>query len=126
MVTVLIADDDRKIIDMLRRTLSYEGYQVITADTGQAALDAAQAQRPDLVILDWMMPGMHGIEVARRLRMTSSVPILMLTARDAVEDRVEGLDSGVDDYLVKPFAPAELLARLRALLRRRECAQQDR
>ena len=120
MSTVLIADDDRKIIDMLRRTLAYEGYQVVTASDGLEALAKAQTHRPDVVILDWLMPGLDGIEVARRLRTADGTPILMLTARDAVEDRVEGLDSGADDYLVKPFAPAELLARVRALLRRAE------
>jgi len=116
--TVLIADDDRKITDMLRRTLAYEGYQVVTAATGEEALRKALQSRPDVVVLDWMMPGLDGLEVARRLREADPVPVLMLTARDAVEDRVEGLDSGADDYLVKPFAPAELLARVRALLRR--------
>lgn len=125
LATVLIADDDRKIIDMLRRTLAYEGYQVITASDGQEALAKAQAQRPDIVVLDWLMPGLDGIEVARRLRSADSTPILMLTARDAIEDRVEGLDSGADDYLVKPFAPAELLARIRALLRRTETTEHD-
>ena len=126
MATVLIADDDRKIIDMLRRTLAYEGYQVITAFDGHEALAKAQAQRPDIAVLDWLMPGLPGIEVARRIRAADATPILMLTARDAVEDRVEGLDSGADDYLVKPFAPAELLARLRALLRRSETAHSDK
>ncbi len=126
MATVLIADDDRKIIDMLRRTLVYEGYHVVTAADGHEALAVAQSQRPDVVVLDWMMPGLDGLEVARRLREADSTPILMLTARDAVEDRVEGLDSGADDYLVKPFAPAELLARLRALLRRSETSSHER
>ncbi|HEX6289635.1 MAG TPA: response regulator transcription factor [Herpetosiphonaceae bacterium] len=126
MTTVLIADDDRKIIDMLRRTLAYEGYHVVTAADGLEALAQAQAQRPDVVILDWWMPGLDGIEVARRIREADSTPILMLTARDAIEDRVQGLDSGADDYLVKPFAPAELLARLRALLRRSENASNER
>jgi len=120
MPTVLVADDDRKITDMLRRTLAYEGYQVVTAADGHEALAQARAHRPDLVVLDLMMPGLDGLEVARRLRAADDMPILMLTARDAVEDRVEGLDSGADDYLVKPFAPAELLARVRALLRRAE------
>jgi two-component system response regulator MprA len=120
MATVLIVDDDRRITDMLRRTLAYEGYQVLTAADGNEALNKAQMHRPDIVVLDWLMPGIDGIEVAKRLRAADSTPILMLTARDAVEDRVEGLDSGVDDYLVKPFAPAELLARIRALLRRAE------
>ncbi len=118
MPTILIADDDHKITDMLRRTLTYEGYSVVTAADGQEALDQAQAHRPDLVVLDWMMPKLDGIEVARRLRAVDTTPILMLTARDAIEDRVEGLDRGADDYLVKPFAPAELLARIRSLLRR--------
>jgi two-component system response regulator MprA len=118
MVSVLIVDDDRKILDMLRRTLAYEGYRVLTAANGQEALERALADPPDLVVLDWLMPGLTGIEVTRRLRAAGEVPILMLTARDAVEDRVEGLDTGADDYLVKPFAPSELLARVRALLRR--------
>jgi two-component system response regulator MprA len=124
MATVLIVDDDRKIIDMLRRTLAYEGYDVVTAADGHEALSKAQTHRPDVVVLDWLMPGMDGIEVARRLRAADAMPILMLTARDAVEDRVEGLDAGADDYLVKPFAPAELLARLRALLRRTEALRE--
>jgi two-component system response regulator MprA len=119
MLTILIADDDPKLTDMLRRTLTYEGYCVMTAADGQEALAQGQAQQPDLVVLDWMMPRLSGLEVARRLRAAQArVPILMLTARDAVVDRVEGLDSGADDYLVKPFVPAELLARVRALLRR--------
>jgi len=118
MATILIVDDDRKIIDMLRRTLTYEGYRVATAADGREALAQAQAEPPDLVVLDWLMPGPDGLEVAKRLRATSETRILMLTARDAVGDRVEGLDSGADDYLVKPFAPEELLARIRALLRR--------
>ncbi len=120
MATVLIADDDRKIVDMLRRTLAYEGYHVLTASDGHEALAKAQSQRPDVVVLDWLMPRLDGIEVARRIGAADTTPILMLTARDAIEDRVEGLDSGADDYLVKPFAPAELLARIRALLRRAE------
>lgn len=120
MTTLLVVDDDRKITDMLRRTLIYEGYRVITAADGDEALAKAQAERPDLVVLDWLMPKLNGIEAAKLLRTNSDTPILMLTARDAVEHRVEGLDSGVDDYLVKPFAPEELLARIRALLRRVE------
>jgi len=115
---MLVVDDDRKLIDMLRRTLAYEGYRVVTAVDGHEALDKARRHKPDLVVLDWMLPGMDGIEVVRVLRETDATPILMLTARDGVEDRVEGLDSGADDYLVKPFAPTELLARVRALLRR--------
>jgi len=126
MVSVLIADDDRKIIDMLRRTLAYEGYQVVTAADGPEALAQARAHRPDLIVLDRMMPGLDGLEVARRIRADGATPILILTARDAIEDRVAGLDSGADDYLVKPFAPAELLARLRALLRRTESPEAAR
>lgn len=126
MATVLVVDDDRKLLDMLRRTLAYEGYQVVTATDGRDALAQAQAQRPDVVVLDWLMPELDGIEVAKRLREAEDTPILMLTARDAVEDRVEGLDSGADDYLVKPFAPAELLARIRALLRRSEATDKDK
>jgi two-component system response regulator MprA len=126
MATILVVDDDRKITDMLRRTLAYEGYQVLTAADGQEALTKAHAQRPDLVVLDWLMPGLDGIEVARRMRAADNTLILMLTARDAVEDRVTGLDGGADDYLVKPFTPAELLARIRALLRRPDGLGKDR
>jgi two-component system response regulator MprA len=126
MTTVLIADDDRKIIDMLRRTLAYEGYHVVTAADGREALAQAQAHRPDVVVLDWLMPGLDGVTVAQRIREADATPILMLTAKDAIEDRVQGLDSGADDYLVKPFAPAELLARLRALLRRTETVSNEK
>jgi two-component system, OmpR family, response regulator MprA len=126
VATILVVDDDRKITDMLRRTLIYEGYRVSTAADGEEALLKAQAERPDLIILDWLMPRLNGIETAKALRTTDSAPILMLTARDAVEQRVEGLDSGVDDYLVKPFAPEELLARIRALLRRADSPVQDK
>ncbi|MHB1134690.1 MAG: response regulator transcription factor [Chloroflexota bacterium] len=126
MPTILIADDDKKITDMLRRTLTYEGYRVVVANDGTEALALLQAQQVDAIVLDWLMPGLEGPELARRVRAVDDTPILMLTARDAVEDRVEGLDSGADDYLVKPFAPAELLARLRALLRRAEPATKAR
>ena len=123
MTTILVVDDDRKITDMLRRTLIYEGYRVTTAADGEEALLKAQNERPDLVVLDWMMPKLNGLETAKLLHESSPVPILMLTARDAVENRVEGLDSGADDYLVKPFAPEELLARIRALLRRTDTTE---
>ncbi len=126
MTTILVADDERKITDMLRRTLAYEGYHVITAANGREALAQAWSQRPDIIVLDWMMPDLDGIEVARRIRENGPTPILMLTARDTIDDRVEGLDSGADDYLVKPFAPEELLARLRALLRRSETTRGDK
>ena len=125
LTNILVVDDDRKLIDMLRRTLAYEGYRVATATDGHEALTKAQAEPPDLVVLDWLMPGLNGIEVVKHLRAFRQIPILMLTARDAVEHRVEGLDSGADDYLVKPFAPEELLARIRALLRRMETAAQE-
>lgn len=122
VTTVLVADDDRKITDMLRRTLAYEGYTVLTAGDGLEAIEVALTKRPDLIVLDWLMPALDGVQVAQRLREGDAPPILMLTAKDAVGDRVRGLDSGADDYLVKPFAPAELLARIRALLRRAEPA----
>ena len=115
---VLIIEDEEKILDFLRRGLSYEGYRVETAVDGTAGLASARETPPDLVILDWMLPGLDGLEVCKRLRAAGEVPILMLTAKDAVSDRVEGLDAGADDYLVKPFEFDELLARIRALLRR--------
>jgi two-component system response regulator MprA len=118
VATILVVDDDRKLVDMLRLTLSYEGYQVLTAGDGREALALAHGRRPDLVVLDWMLPGLDGVGVLRALRAEDGTPVLMLTARDTVADRVVGLDAGADDYLVKPFAPEELLARVRALLRR--------
>jgi two-component system response regulator MprA len=116
---VLVVDDDSRIAASLRRALIYEGYEVEVASDGRGALDWALLQAPDLVVLDVMLPDIDGIEVCRRLRAESDVPILMLTARDTTADRVNGLDTGADDYLVKPFAHEELLARVRALLRRR-------
>ncbi|RIK56100.1 MAG: DNA-binding response regulator [Chloroflexi bacterium] len=116
--TILIVEDDRRIRDLLRRGLIFEGYSVETAEDGEAALRIARDKEPDAVILDLMLPGMDGLEVCRRLRSASNVPILMLTARDTVPDRVTGLDAGADDYMVKPFAFDELLARLRAIFRR--------
>ena len=126
MATVLIVDDDQKLLKMLRRTLVYEGFDVITAADGREALALIEAHQPDVIVLDWLMPGMTGIQVTEQLREEhNDTMILMLTARDAVEDRVEGLESGADDYLVKPFAPAELLARVHALLRRSTAATKD-
>jgi DNA-binding response OmpR family regulator len=116
---VLVVEDDGDIAAVLRRALGMEGYEVRMAGDGEAALSEAEVFAPDAVILDLGLPKLDGIEVSRRLRESGDVPILMLTARDAVDSRVEGLDSGADDYLVKPFERAELLARLRALLRRR-------
>src|SRR5688572_21705819 len=108
---VLVVDDDPAVLSALRRSLEAEGYQVDTADSGAAALALARERSPDLVVLDVMLPGMTGYEVCRRLRTGSVSPVLMLTARDTVPDKVAGLDSGADDYLVKPFAVDELLAR---------------
>jgi two-component system, OmpR family, response regulator MprA len=117
---ILVVDDDRSVRESLRRSLAFNGYQVDLATDGHAALDAVTAHRPDAMVLDVMMPRLDGLEVCRRLRSGGDdLPILVLTARDAVSDRVAGLDAGADDYLPKPFALEELLARLRALLRRR-------
>ena len=115
---ILIIEDDEAILKLLRRGLVFEGYQVDTALDGQTGLNMARDEHPDVIILDWMLPGMDGLEVCRRLRAAGSVPILMLTAKDNIQDRVQGLDAGADDYLVKPFELDELLARIRALLRR--------
>ncbi|ANF96192.1 response regulator transcription factor [Paenibacillus bovis] len=118
--TILIIDDDEKIISMLRRGLAFEGYEVLTASNGAEGLNKMLENDPALMVLDVMMPQVDGFEVCRRVREAgSSVPILMLTAKDEVENRVKGLDAGADDYLVKPFALEELLARVRALLRRK-------
>ncbi len=116
---VLVVEDDEEIAQVLQRSLRMEGYDVRIAADGEAALDAASTFNPDLVVLDLGLPKIDGVEVARKLRENDDVPILMLTARDALDSRVEGLDAGADDYLVKPFERQELLARLRALLRRR-------
>ncbi|GLZ34452.1 DNA-binding response regulator [Lentzea sp. NBRC 105346] len=116
---ILVVDDDRQIRESLRRSLQFNGYQVECAGDGLQALESVTSQRPDAMVLDVMMPRLDGLEVCRRLRSTGDdLPILVLTARDAVSDRVSGLDAGADDYLPKPFALEELLARLRALLRR--------
>ena len=115
---ILVIEDDRRIRDLLRRGLIFEAYQVDTAEDGETGLRIARERTPDAVILDVMLPGLDGLEVCRRLRSASNVPILMLTARDTVPDRITGLDAGADDYMVKPFAFDELLARLRALFRR--------
>jgi two-component system response regulator MprA len=116
---VLVVEDDEDIAQVVQRMLRAEGYETRVAGDGDAALEDARGFLPDLVILDLGLPGRDGIEVARELRGRDDTPILILTARDAVESRVEGLDSGADDYLVKPFDRQELLARLRAMLRRR-------
>ena len=116
---LLVVDDDPRITDLLRRILAFEGYSVSVAASGDEALRKVLERPPDLMVLDLMLPGVGGLEVARRLRAAGDqVPILMLTAKDAVPDRVVGLEAGGDDYLVKPFAPEELVARVKALLRR--------
>jgi two-component system response regulator MprA len=118
-IHILVVDDDPRLVSALRRTLSYEGYAVSTAANGESALAQVRAKPPDLLVLDLMLPGIDGLEVCRRLRDAGEqVAILMLTARDTVMDRVTGLETGADDYLVKPFASEELLARIKVLLRR--------
>jgi Response regulators consisting of a CheY-like receiver domain and a winged-helix DNA-binding domain len=121
---ILVIEDEQKIADFLRRGLTYEGLKVEVCLDGESGLKAARDTPPDLVILDWMLPGLDGLEVCRRLRAGGSVPILMLTAKDSVADRVKGLDSGADDYVVKPFAFEELIARVRALLRRSHTSEE--
>jgi DNA-binding response OmpR family regulator len=118
-IRVLVVDDEPLIVEMLSMGLSYEGFEVSVARTGHEALDQARACNPDVIVLDIMLPGMDGLEVCRRLRAQGDVGILMLTALGDVDDRVIGLDTGADDYLVKPFTFKELMARLRAILRRR-------
>ena len=126
MPKVLVVDDDIKLLKMLKRTLVFENLDVLTATNGREALEVVQQEAPDLLIVDWMMPEMDGLELIQHLRDANNrMPILMLTARDAVENRVFGLESGADDYLVKPFAPAELVARVHALLRRVEPKADD-
>ncbi|MEX2415147.1 MAG: response regulator transcription factor [Paenibacillaceae bacterium] len=115
---ILIIDDDITVSTMMRRGLTYEGYEVVVAADGRAGLLKALERQPDLIILDVMMPGIDGLEVCRRLRKETEVPVLMVTARDSIADRVVGLETGADDYLVKPFDFQELAARVKALLRR--------
>ena len=115
---ILIIEDDPAILKVLQRGLAYEGYTVDVATDGRSGLNLAHDHHPDLVILDWMLPGMDGLEVCRRLRLQGGLPILMLSAKDTIQDRVQGLDAGADDYIVKPFNLDELTARIRALFRR--------
>jgi two-component system response regulator MprA len=124
---ILVVEDERSILSAIRRGMAFEGYAVDVAETGNQALDIVRDRLPDLIVLDIMLPGIDGIEVCRRIRAAGEdVPILMLTARDEIQDRVAGLDAGADDYLIKPFAFEELLARVRALLRRLERQDDDR
>lgn len=120
MPTILVVEDERELNALIRRHLQDEGHRAVQAYDGPSALSLAQQERPDLVILDWMLPGLDGLEVCRRLRRQSIVPILMLTARAEEVDRVLGLEVGADDYLTKPFSVRELLARVRAIFRRIE------
>jgi two-component system response regulator MprA len=123
---VLVVDDEPPVRDALERALSLEGYEVEVAADGLEALKQVAAEEPDAIVLDVLMPGFDGLETCRRLRSEGyALPVLMLTARDAVSDRVDGLDAGADDYLVKPFALEELLARLRALMRRASFDEAD-
>ena len=123
---VLVIEDERKIADFVRRGLTLEGYRVEVAYDGEAGLEIATRLAPDLIVLDVMLPKLDGLAVCRALRTAGMLtPILMLTARDSVPDRVAGLDSGADDYLIKPFAFDELMARVRALLRRRAAADDE-
>ncbi len=117
---VLVIEDEPQIADLLRRGLIYEGYGVEVAPDGETGLVAARDRPPDVVLLDLMLPGIDGLTVCKRIRSAGNVPILILTAREAVPERVAGLDAGADDYMVKPFSFDELLARVRALLRRRQ------
>ncbi|MHB8574210.1 MAG: response regulator transcription factor [Dehalococcoidia bacterium] len=123
---ILIVDDDPAVLSGLRRALTLDGYEILTAEDGETALIIADSESLDLVVLDVMLPGLDGLTVCERLRSASATPILMLTARDTVPDRVAGLDHGADDYLVKPFALDELQARVRALLRRAQTQADER
>lgn len=116
--TILVVDDDKKIADLVSLYLKKEGYSVLVAYDGQEALDLARRKAPDLIVLDLLLPGLDGMEVCQRLRAESRVPIIMLTARSTDEDKLLGLDLGADDYVTKPFNPRELVARIRAVLRR--------
>jgi len=118
-VRVLVVEDEHNIADFIRRGLTYQGYEVEVAHSGEQALRTAQDNLPDLVILDLMLPDIDGVEVCQRLRSADDLPIIMLTARDAVSDKIEGLEAGADDYMTKPFEFPELLARVRVALRRR-------
>ncbi len=121
--TVLVVDDEPKIVDVVREYLEHAGFSVRTAGDGPAALERARALSPDLIVLDLGLPGLDGLDVARQLRRSSRVPVIILTARGDEVDRIVGLELGADDYLVKPFSPRELVARVRAVLRRSEATE---
>ena len=120
---ILLIDDDERFVGLVQHALIKEGYQVDSAEDGLGGLEAFINNPPDLVVLDWILPGMDGLEVCKRIREKGSQPILMLTGREATQDRVHGLDAGADDYMVKPYETDELLARIRALLRRLQMDQ---
>ncbi len=123
---ILLVEDEEKLAKFVQLELGYEGYDVIVANDGLSGLMAARDSEPDLILLDWMMPGLTGVEVCRRLRATGAMmPVILLTAKDGIEDRVAGLDAGADDYVVKPFSIEELLARVRAHLRRNQSDDPD-
>ena len=124
MARVLVVDDEATLVDTIRYNLRREGYEVQVAGEGNEAIRLARASSPDLVVLDLMLPGLDGLEVCRQLRRESTVPILMLTAKDDEVDKIVGLEVGADDYMTKPFSMRELLARIRAMLRRSRMAQQ--
>ena len=124
MSTILVVDDEQSILDLARLYLEKEGYRVVTATDGKQALQKHQEQRPDLLVLDLMLPELDGLEVCRRIRQAATTPILMLTARNDDIDKIVGLELGADDYLTKPFNPRELTARIKAILRRVERGQQ--
>ncbi|HEY7414792.1 MAG TPA: response regulator, partial [Ktedonobacteraceae bacterium] len=123
MACILVVDDEIDICNLLRRELEAEGYAVIQAFDGPAAIQAVERHNPQLVLLDWMLPGLDGLSVCRRIRQNYLVPIIMLTARDEEVDRILGLEVGADDYISKPFSIREVLARVRAVLRRIELEQ---
>jgi DNA-binding response OmpR family regulator len=120
---ILVVDDDRKILRLLRIELTAQGFQVLMAERGQDAIELVERQRPDLVVLDIIMPGMDGLEVLKRLRESTGVPVILLTAKGTDADKILGLELGADDYLAKPFNPEELTARTRAVLRRSQARE---
>lgn len=124
MNPILVVDDNEQIVDILSQYIKKEGWPMLAARTGEEALDLFDAAGPSLILLDIMLPGIDGLEVCRRIRRVSSVPILMITAKDEDADRILGLDIGADDYIVKPFSPGEVMARIRAVLRRIPAAEE--
>jgi len=125
MKTILVVDDERKIVELARDYLEHAGFLVRTAGDGQAALEIVERHQPDLIVLDLGLPGLDGLDVTRRIRRDSNLPVIMLTARDDELDKLLGLELGADDYLTKPFSPRELVARVRAVLRRTDAGAQS-